>query len=314
MISFVARRTLRSLAALVVVSFATFSMVYANGNGIARNVLGGAFSQPTDAQVHAEMLKLGLERPLFDQYWTWASHAATGNLGQSFFTGIPVTNTLANRVPVTLFIIGFTLLLTMVISVLLGVAAGVYGGRIDKFVQFLSVIGGAIPSFVIAIALIFALAVDVRIFPACGYVAPAQDPGKWALAITLPIVTLLVGSVGGATSQFRGAVVDTLGQDYVRTLRARGISERAVILRHVLRNAAGPGLTVLALQTLAMLGGVVVIEQVFDLPGLGQLITNSAQGGDVPVIMGCVLITIVFVLVVNLIGDLAQGFLTPKAR
>jgi peptide/nickel transport system permease protein len=181
-------------------------------------------------------------------------------------------------------------------------------------VQVLSVVGGAIPAFVVAIALGFAFAIDVRAFPATGYVTPGDAPGKWALSITLPVIALLVGSVGSATSQFRGTVRDTLQQDYVRTLRARGIPERAVVLRHVLRNAAGPGLTVLTLQTLAMLGGVVVIEQVFNLPGLGALITSSSEAGDVPVIMGCVLVTIVFVLVVNFVGDVAQALLNPKAR
>jgi peptide/nickel transport system permease protein len=109
-------------------------------------------------------------------------------------------------------------------------------------------------------------------------------------------------------------MVDTLGHDYVRTLRARGIPERYVILRHVLRNAAGPGLTVLSLQVIAMIGGVIVLEQVFALPGLGQLTTNAAEQGDVPVLMGCVLVTILIVLVVNLLGDLANALVNPKSR
>jgi peptide/nickel transport system permease protein len=313
MLGFLVRKVARSAAVLVVVSFATFLLIYGNGPGIARNVLGGSITLATDAQVHAEMVKLGLDRPLFVQYGSWFKGALTGDLQDSFFTGQPVTATLENRVPVTLSLAGLTLLLTVIFSVLMGVAAAVYGRWIDRLVQFLAVIGGAVPSFIVAIGLVFALAVDVRLFPATGYVALGQNASRWAQSLVLPVVALLVGSVGSAASQFRGAVVDTLEQDYVRTLRARGIAERYIIFRHVLRNAAGPGLTVLALQTIALIGGVVVIEQVFALPGMGALATSAAEQGDVPVVMGCVLVTIIIVLVVNLVADVAGALLNPKA-
>jgi peptide/nickel transport system permease protein len=314
MLGFLVRKVARSAAVLVVVSFATFLLIYGNGPGIARNVLGGSVSLATPAQVHAEMVKLGLDRPLMVQYGTWLKGVVTANLQDSFFTGQPVTATLENRVPVTLSVIGLTLLLTIVFSVMMGVTAAVYGGWIDRIVQLLAVVGAAVPSFIVAIALVFALAVDVRLFPATGYVAPGQSVSQWAQSLVLPVIALLVGSVGSAASQFRGAVKDTLDQDYVRTLRARGISERYVILRHVLRNAAGPGLTVLSLQTIALIGGVVIIEQVFALPGMGQLATTAAEQGDVPVVMGCVLVTILIVLVVNVLADVAAALLNPKAK
>src|SRR5579871_5464670 len=314
MLGFLVKKIARSAAVLVVVTFATFLLIYGNGPGIARNVLGGSTTFSSQAEVHAEMVKLGLDRPLYAQYGSWFKGALTGNLQASFFTGQPVTSTLGNRVPVTLSVAGLTLLLTIVFSVLMGVAAAVYGGWIDRLVQFLAVIGGAVPSFIVAIGLVFALAVDVRLFPATGYVALGQNASLWAQSLVLPVVALLVGSVGSAASQFRGAVVDTLEQDYVHTLRARGIPERHVILRHVLRNAAGPGLTVLSLQTIALIGGVVVIEQVFALPGMGQLATNAAEQGDVPVVMGCVLVIVLLVLVVNMLADVASALLNPKAR
>jgi peptide/nickel transport system permease protein len=181
-------------------------------------------------------------------------------------------------------------------------------------VQLLAVMGAAIPGFIVAIVLIFAFAIAVRLFPATGYVSPDQSVSGWLASITLPVLALLIGSVANAAVQFRGAVVDTLSRDFVRTLRARGISERLVIFRHVLRNAGGPGLTVLSLQTLGLLGGAIFIEQVFALPGLGQLSVTSAQQGDVPIVMGSVLVIIVFVLVVNLLGDLANAALNAKAR
>lgn len=314
MLGFLVRKVARSAAVLVVVSFATFLLIYGNGPGIARNVLGGSISLATDAQVHAEMVKLGLDRPIVVQYGSWVNGVLTGNLQDSFFTGQPVTSTLVNRVPVTLSVTGLTLLLTIVFSVLMGVAAAVYGGWVDRLVQLLAVLGGAVPSFIVAIGLVFALAVDIRLFPATGYVSPSQSVSQWAQSLVLPVVALLVGSVGSAASQFRGAVADALEQDYVRTLRARGIAERYIILRHVLRNAAGPGLTVLSLQTIALIGGVVVIEQVFALPGMGQLATNAAEQGDVPVVMGSVLVMIVVVLVVNVLTDVATAFVNPKSK
>jgi peptide/nickel transport system permease protein len=193
------------------------------------------------------------------------------------------------------------------------VAAAVKGGWIDRVAQLLAVMGAAIPGFIVAIVLVFAFAIAVRLFPATGYVSPDQSVSDWRAAITLPVLALLIGSVANAAVQFRGAVVDTLSRDFVRTLRARGISERLVIFRHVLRNAGGPGLTVLSLQTLGLLGGAIFIEQVFALPGLGQLGVSSARQGDVPIVMGSVLVIIVFVLVVNLLGDLANAALNPKA-
>lgn len=305
------KKLIRSLAVLLVVSFATFVLMYGNGTGIARSVLG---ARATDADVHREVVRLGLDDPLFVQFGRWLKGVVTGDLGDSFFTGQSVSGALASRVPVTLALIIFAMLLTAVISVLIGVAAAVRGGWLDRIVQFVSVLGAAVPPFVIAIGLVFAFAISVRMLPATGYVSPDQGVGAWLASVTLPVIALLVGSVANAAAQFRGAVRDTLSQDFVRTLRARGIPESRVIFRHVLRNAAGPGLTALSLQTLGLIGGAVIIEQVFALPGMGDLSNTSAQKGDVPVVMGCVLVTIVIVLVVNLLGDLVTAAVNPKAR
>jgi peptide/nickel transport system permease protein len=238
----------------------------------------------------------------------------TGNLGSSFFTGQSVTEALSTRLPVTLSLVLLTLVLTVVLSVLIGVAAAVYGGWIDRVVQFLAVLGAAVPAFIIAIGLVFAFALSLRLFPATGYVSPDEDPGGWIASITLPVLALLVGAIAGAASQFRSAVLDVLSRDYVRTLRARGVREPVVLFGHVLRNASGPGLTVLSLQTIYLIGGAVIIELVFALPGMGQLTNASAQQGDVPLVMGAVLAIIVIVLVVNFLGDLANAALNPKAR
>ena len=305
------KKLLRAVAVLLIVTFATFSLMYGNGPGIARAVLG---LNATQADVAKQVIRLGLDRPLLVQYGDWLLGVTRGDLGNSFFTGQSVTEALSTRLPVTLSIVLVTLLLTVVLSVLIGVAAAVYGGWIDRVVQFLAVLGAAVPAFIVAILLVFAFAVSVRLFPATGYISPDEDLGGWAASLTLPVISLLVGAIAGAASQFRSAVLDVLSRDFVRTLRARGVAEPVVLFGHVLRNAAGPGLTVLSLQTIYLIGGAVVIELVFALPGMGDLTNTSAQQGDVPLVMGAVLAIIVIVLIVNFLGDLLNAALNPKAR
>jgi peptide/nickel transport system permease protein len=311
MVLSILKKLLRAVAVFLVVTFATFCLMYGNGAGIARAVLGLSASQE---DVQNEVVKLGLDQPLLVQYWTWLKGVFTGDLGSSFYTGESVSEALSHRVPVTLSLVVITLFLTAVISVVLGVTAAVRGGWVDRVVQFLSVLGTAVPAFIIAIMIVFIFAISWQVLPATGYVTVAESPSGWAKSLILPVVALLIGAVASATQQFRAATLDTLSRDYVRTLRARGISEKEVIFRNVLRNSAAPGLTVLSLTMFGLLGGAVFIEQVFALPGMGQLANSSAQTNDVPMVMGTVLVTIVIVLVVNLLGDLAITLLNPKAR
>jgi peptide/nickel transport system permease protein len=306
-----AKRLVRSLAVFIVVTFATFSLMYGNGTGIAHAVLG---LNATPEAIQAEVIKLGLDQPLLVQYWHWLTGLAHGDLGNSFYTSESVTSALSNRVPVTLALVFLTLLLTAALSVILGVTAAVRGGWMDRVLQFISVLGTAVPAFIIAIALVFTFAIHWRAFPATGYVSPNVSPSGWLASISLPVLALLIGAVAGAAAQFRTAVLDQLGRDYVRTLRARGIPEREIIFRNVLRNAAPPGLTVLSLTVFGLLGGAVFIEQVFALPGMGQMANMAAKISDVPLVMGTVLVVVVIVLVVNFAGDLAITLLNPKAR
>jgi peptide/nickel transport system permease protein len=285
--------------------------MFRNGPGIARTTLG---LSATPEAVQGQMAKLGLDRPLLVQYWDWLTSAVTGDLGRSFYTSESVSAALSNRVSVTLAIVIITLLLTAVLSVLLGVVAAIRGGPTDRVVQVVSVLGAAIPSFIVAVALVFTFAINWRALPATGYVSPDQSLGGWLASVTLPVIALLVGAVAGAAAQFRSAVLDTAGKDYVRTLRARGIPERAVVWRHVLRNSAGPGMIALSLTVIALMGGTVFIEQVFALPGLGQMSVSSALISDVPLVMGTVLVFVLVVLIVNFLADLATYLLNPKAR
>lgn len=304
-------RGARAIGVLFVSTFLCFMLTFGNGPGIARAVVGIRASEEDAAR---KLTQLGLDRPLLEQYWSWLTGVLRGDLGQSFFTGQTVANALSVRAPVTLGITAVVIVLTAIIAVLLGVGAAVRGGWADRLIQVLSVFANAFPSFVLAIILTFVFAVSLRWLPATGYVPPDKGVGAWLASIALPSIALLVGSVTSAAQQFRAATIETLSRDFVRTLRARGVPERQVIFRNVLRNSAGPGLTVLSLTVFGVLGGAVFVEQIFALPGLGKLGVESAVKGDVPVLMGTVLVTILIVLIVNFLGDMANTALNPKAR
>jgi peptide/nickel transport system permease protein len=308
---FIVRRVAFSALLAVAVSFATFALVLSNGTTIARTILG---VDATEAQVGALTRQLGLDRPVVLQYGEWLVGALRGDLGTSFYTHEAVTGVVAVRIPVTLALVGIAMALTAVLSALLGIASAVAGGWVDRLLQVLALIGTAVPNFIIAIVLVMSLAVGARLFPATGFVAFGQNPVKWALSLVLPVAAVVVASVGPASQQFRGAVKDVLDRDFVRTLRARGVSPTAIVFRHVLRNAAGPGIIILGLQIIVLMGGVVVIERVFALPGVGELTVNTSLVGDVPVVMGCVLFVIVVVVVVNLVADVVNAALNPKVR
>jgi peptide/nickel transport system permease protein len=311
MLQFLLKKIASGLVLTVVVTAVTFMLIFNNGPAIARQVLG---QNATQDQVTAKVQELGLDQPVLLQYIKWLGNLVHGDLGVSFFTNEPISSMLALRIPVTLSLVLVSLFFTMLISVIVGVVAAVRGGWLDRTLQFVSVAGAAIPNFVIAIALVFMFALTLPLFPATGYVSPDYDTAGWAKSLVLPVLAVLIGAVANSAQQFRGAMLDVLSQDYIRTLRTRGISDRHIIFRHALRNAASPGLTILSLQTIALMGGVIVIEQVFALPGMGVLIGSAALQGDIPAVMGDVLFIVIVVVVVNIIVDLLNGWVNPKAR
>jgi len=308
---FAARSLLTGIALALVVTAFTFSLVFSKGESIARQVLGTSASAD---QVEIKIGELGLDDPLPAQYLDWLVHALRGDFGNSFYSGEPVAQMLAVRVEVTLSIVLIAFVMTAVLSVAVGVLAAVRGGWVDRALQFVAVLGAAIPQFILAIALAYVFAIHLRVLPATGYVSARDDIGGWLATLILPVTAILVGSVAGAAQQFRGAMLDALEKEYINTLRARGISEFTVVTRHALRNAAAPGMTVLSLQTIALLGGVVLIERIFALPGIGTLATESAFRGDLPVVLGTVTFTVAVVVVINFAASMMLGWLNPKVR
>jgi peptide/nickel transport system permease protein len=311
MFTFILKRLASGVVVLLVVSALTFGLLYYAGGSIARNIVG---DQASLEQVAAKEAELGLDQPLVVRYFSWLLKAVTGDLGRSWFTSEPVSQALASRIPITMTMVFAAMLIIAVIAALLGVGAAVKRGWVDRVVQTAAIIGDAIPGFVIAIILVTFLAIQLRLFPATSTISPGVGADAWILSLTLPVLALVLNGVTGGAQQIRSAVIKQLERDYVRTLRSRGIGEKEILFKHVLRSAAPAGLTVLSLQLIGMLGGVVIIEAIFALPGMGPLAVLSTGQGDLPVVMGVVMYTVAVVIIVNLLVDLLNGWLNPKVR
>ncbi|MDQ0820786.1 peptide/nickel transport system permease protein [Arthrobacter sp. V4I6] len=311
MTRFILKRLGSGLVVLFAVSALTFFLLYIASGSIARNILG---DQASPEQVALKEAELGLDQPILARYISWLSNAAGGNFGSSWFSSEPVANSLATRIPVTMTMVITAMILIAIIATLIGGAAAVRRGWVDRIVQVGAIVGDSVPGFVIGIILVTILAIQLGLFPATSTISPDAPANAWALSMTLPVIALLINGVTGGAQQIRSAVIKQLERDYVRTLRSRGIGEREILFKHVLRSAAPAGLTVLSLQLIGMLGGVVIIEQIFALPGLGPLAVAATGQSDLPVVMGVVMYTVVVVIVVNLLVDLLNGWLNPKVR
>lgn len=311
MLRFIGRRLIAGLVLVFAITTLAFVLLYLGGGDIARRLVG---QTATQEQVAAKAAELGLDRPLWEQYFTWLGNALTGDFGRSWFSGQLVIDGVTSRLMVTLSLVIGATLITAVVAVLLGVLAALSGGWIDRGIQFLTVLGMAVPGFLIAVGLVFVFAIELGWFNATGFTPLRDGFGGWARSVALPITALAIGGSSAVAQQIRGSVVDALQKDYVRTLRSRGLGTRSVVFKHVLRNSLSPALAVLNVQFIGMLGGAVIVEQVFQMPGLGQLSVGATTQGDIPMVMGLVVATAVIVIIVNLMIDIAQGLLNPKVR
>ena len=311
MIRFILRRLVSGVILIFVISVVAFSLLYIGGGDIARRILG---QNATQEIVDRKAAELGLNRPLYEQYWDWLTSAIQGDFGRSWFTGQLVTQGVSSRLVVTLSIVIGATLIAAIISVIIGVLAATRRGWIDRGLQVTSVLGFAIPGFLIALGLVLVFSINLKWFKATGYIPITTSFSGWMSSVTLPIIALAIGTIAAVAQQVRGSVIDALERDYVRTLRSRGIGMGRVVAKHILRNAGGPALAVLAVQFVGLLGGAVIIEQIFALPGLGQLAVQATVSSDIPIVMGLVVVTASIVVIVNLLIDLAQAALNPKVR
>jgi len=311
MFGFIAKRIASGVILLGVISTLAYFLVYSSSSNIALNILGP--DAPQDS-ILAKQKELGLDQSLFNRYLDWSQNAIKGNFGNSWFSSESVVGAILHRLPVTLTLVAFAMLIAATLATLLGIAAATKGGWVDKFVQILAIAGFAIPGFLLAVFLVTGLAIKIHLLPATGWVPFADSPTNWAKSLILQVTSLVVATVASAAQQIRSAIKQVLEKDFVKTLTSRGISRNEIIFKHILRSAAPAGLTVLSLQFVGMLGGSVIVEKIFALPGMGELAVNATAMGDTPVVMGVVVYTVIIVITVNLIVDLVNGWLNPKVR
>ena len=311
MLPFLLRRIGAGLVLVVVVTAITFFMTYGAGIPVARNILGPSAGED---QVAALNHRLGLDQPLLEQYWTWVTGVLHGDLGTSYFTNQPVGDALSSRLPVTLSVVLVACAITVAISAALGIASAARGGIVDTVLQAISTIAYVFPAIVLGIVMVYFFAINLGWLPATGYVEFADSPGRWFTSILLPAIVLSIGGIAALAAQIRGALIDELSREYVRTLRSRGVSERKILFKHALRNASSPALTTFSLQFISLFGAALFIEKIFALPGFGTYGFNATLQGDLPSMLGVSLFSVGLVVVVNLAVDVAGGFLNPKAR
>lgn len=311
MLLFVLRKGLSAVVLLVAIPTLTFLLMSTNSDNVARQILG---VNASNEQVALKAAELGLDRPVLERLAEWFAGFLSGDLGRSWFTSEPVANALSSRLPVTLSIVILTTIVAALLALIVGVASAVYRGWLDVVMQVLVIIGFALPGFWLALMLVLLFGIQLGWFPATGFVPITVSVPEWLRSLTLPVTALSVGAIAGVAQQVRGSMIDVLSQDWIRTLRSRGIPERRIIFTHALRAASGPGVTVLGLQFIGLMGGAIFAEQIFALPGIGRMIVTSTVQGDIPFVLGVVLATTVIVVVVNLVIDLVVGFLNPKVR
>jgi peptide/nickel transport system permease protein len=297
---------------LVLSSFITYSLGALSNSNPAATILGQDSATPA-AVAHLDHV-LGLDKPLIIQYWDWLSQAVRGNLGVSYFTQIPVSQSIAQRLPVDLSIAIGAVILAVLIGGTAGTIAAVRrGGWFDRGVTLVCSAVSTLPAFVVGIVLVVVFAVGAHLLPANGYTGPASGIGSWLEHIILPSLALALQVAADIARQLRTSLVSVLEQNYITGARVRGLPYRRILVRHALRNAAGPALTILGNDFPIMLAGAVAAEAVFSLPGLGQLLLEAAQTRDIPVVQGVLLVVSAFVIVVNLVVNTVLSLLYRSA-
>ncbi|MFG6446047.1 ABC transporter permease [Microbacterium sp. P07] len=311
MLRFVIKRLVAGLFLAWVVVTGMYFFLMLTGADPARGAVG---LYATDDQVAAKRAQLGLDRPIIEQYLDWLGHAVRGDLGTSSSQNTGVLELLTTRLPVTVSLALGAVIVAAVIGATLGILAAIRPGITDRALQIFMVLGFGLPNFWIAMILALVFAVQLGWFPATGYVPFLSSPAGWLQSIVLPVIALSIGSIAAIAQQLRTSVITVSSQDYIRTLRSRGLPRWRILLTNVLRNSSPPALTMLSLQFIAAMSGAAIIERVFGLNGIGSVAINASGNSDIPVIMGVLLLTVLLIVTVNLVIDIAYSALNPKVR
>ena len=312
MLAYTLRRFVSTIPVMAVVALFVFSLLYLAPGDPAAIIAG---DQASPADIERIRASLGLDRPFLVRFGDWAWHIIHGDLGTSIFTNLPVTHLIAQRVEPTVSLMVLTLVFSIIVAVPMGVlAAWKHGSVIDRSVMLLAVFGFSVPVFVVGYILAYIFALQLPWLPVQGYTPIAQGIWPWLQNLILPTLTLGSAFIALIARITRATMLEVLSQDYVRTARAKGVGQRPILFVHALKNAAVPIVTVIGLGVAGLIGGAVVTETVFAIPGIGRLVVDSILRRDYPIIQGVVLIFSFVYVLVNLGVDLLYTVFDPRIR
>jgi len=317
MLRFLARRILLGLVVLWVITTVVFVMFFVAPSNVAGLIAG---RQATPETVALVKQRLGLDRPVLDQYGSYIWNLLHGDVGYSFYNSTSVRSLIRDRVPVTFSLAVGAAILWLLIGVSSGVLAATRPRSVaDRAVSVAALFFYSMPAFLLGLIFLYFLffrlhLAGISIFPGSGYVPLTQDPLRWAQHLLLPWFTIALVTAALYSRLTRGSMLDVLGEDYIRTARAKGLRERRVVYRHGLRSAITPVVTQFGIDLGTLLGGVIIVENVFGLPGLGQLAVQSVTTQDLPVIIGTVVLASAFIVTANILVDICYAILDPRVR
>lgn len=312
MLKLIGRRILTAIPMIPIVSFLIFVLISLAPGDPALRLAG---ENPTPQLVEQIRQSLHLNDPLWQRYAYWLYHAVQGDFGTSFTTGEKVTAAIDAKIGATASLAAVAMIFTIVIGVTIGVIGAIRpGGLVDKLMVVLATLAAAIPSFWLAMVLVISFALERNWFPAVGYKPMSEGFAAWFDHLALPAFALAAAPIAETSLQLKSALTVVLQQDYILAAQAKGIPNWRILTKHALKNAAIPVVTILGLRVSQLLGGAVVIDQVFVLNGLGTLAVESTLAGDIPVLLGLVVFAAIVVIGVNLLVDISYGYFNPKVR
>lgn len=311
MLRIVLNRLGLAIPLVFIVTFVAFWLVSIGPTDVAATILQGETSPDV---VEALRQELGLNQPLYVQYGNWVIGVFQGNLGNSVITKESVVDLINQRLAVTVSLFIGILLVVSIFGIGLGVISAVRGGWLGRTIDILSLGGLVFPSFWLALILIAIFAVQLRWLPATGFVKFEEDPLLWLSCIVLPVTAASVAAITSVAKQTRDSMSDAMSRDYIRSLRASGLSRTSIIYKHALRNASLPVVTVLGLVMISAVTTVIYVERIFVLPGVAGLAVDGAMKADLPILMGCLLVFTLITVGISLLVDLSYAWLNPKVR
>lgn len=309
---FILRRVASTVPVMLIVAVVIFAMLRLTPGDPAVVIAG---DQATAEQIARIRASLGLDLPIHEQFVTWIVHILQGDLGTSIFTNMPVSTLIGQRLEPTLMLTLTTVIFSVSVAVPLGVwAAWRAGSWTDRLIMMFSVLGFSFPVFVLGYLLIYQFGLTLKWLPTQGYKSPFTDPLGFARTIVMPTITLGMIYIALVTRITRASMLEVLGEDYIRTARAKGQVERKVLFRHALKNAAVPIATIIGIGIALLIGGAVVTETVFNIPGLGRLVVDAILRRDYPIIQGLILVFSFTYIIINMLIDIAYTMLDPRIR